>query len=259
MAGPQVDFGRLAGMLFLVCFAAASLLAVVNAKTAPVIAELAAAKAAGSRKSVLPATTVKVDGGGGSFHVDLAAELASETSEARAVLGDDQEGAGFLDVYRGYDESGTITGYAFECELPDGYSGAIRFMMGVVWDPAAGEFVVGGSKILKHGETPGLGANINALSYEEKTRAAAEGRLPVPDFLRSFRGRKRDAVRLRKEEPPGDIDALTAATITSKAYARAMRRVLEVCNRNADLFLHPRAPEPVEAAETSEGGSAHGE
>lgn len=242
MAGPQIDPGRLAGVLFGVCFTAATVLALVNSQTKPRIDAIAAKKAVAARKGVLPAGTVDVDGAEKAFHVDLSKGLTEHAAELGGILSDAQEKAAVLRVFRGYDEAGAVTGYAFSCELPDGYSGVIKFMVGVRHDAEAGEFRVAGSSVLEHAETPGLGANIDFVAYNEKVAAAAEDRVPVPGFLGQFRDQVAADIRLKKEDPPGPLDALTAATITSKAYAVAIRRVLGLCNRNTDQFLNPRQP-----------------
>lgn len=242
MAGPQIDPGRLAGVLFGVCFAAASLLAVVNGATKPRIDAVAAEKAIAARKGVLPAGTVQVDDDSKAFYVDLGGDFAEHGAELAGVLSAKQEDARSVQVYRGYGQDGQVTGYALSCELPDGYSGTIKFMVGVRYDADAGEFRVASSKILEHAETPGLGANISFVTYGEKVAAAKDDRAPVPAFLGQFRDRAVADVRLKKEDPPGDLDALTAATITSKAYTRAIRRVLGMCNRNVPQFLNPKVP-----------------
>jgi RnfABCDGE-type electron transport complex G subunit len=242
MAGPQIDPGRLAGVLFGVCFAAASTLAVVNAQTKPRIDAIAAQKAIAARKGVLPAGTAEVDTQEKAFFVDLSRGLGDQGAELTGILSDKQEKSQQVQVYRGYAEDGSVSGYALSCELPDGYSGVIKFMVGVRYDPEVEAFRVAGSTILEHAETPGLGANIDFVTYSEKVAAVEEARPPVPGFLGQFVDRVSETIRLKKEDPPGELDALTAATITSKAYAIAIRRVLGLCNRNTDQFLNPRPP-----------------
>ena len=242
MAGPQIDPIRLAGVLFMVCLTAAATLSVVNSGTKPRIDAIAAKKAIAARKGVLPANTADVDTGEKAFLVDLSKGFADHQGDLVGILSDAQEKAKQVQVFRGYDAEGNVAGYALSCELPDGYSGVIKFMVGVRYDAEAGEFRVAGSTILEHAETPGLGANISFVTYAEKVLAGEEDRPPVPEFLGQFRDRVSGTIRLKKEDPPGELDALTAATITSKAYAVAIRRVLGMCNRNVDQFLNPSEP-----------------
>ena len=58
-------------------------------------------------------------------------------------------------------------------------------------------------KTLAASETPGLGMKLNA-----------------PEFAGQFRGK--DATTLRLKKKGGDIEAITAATITSKAVLKAV-------------------------------------
>jgi electron transport complex protein RnfG len=252
MANAKVDFPRLTGILFAVCFLASLILAVVNSQTRPMIEATNIRKAASARKGVLPAETIKVDGATDAFLVDLSKDWEGHSEELAGVLSDAQEKAHLLKVFRGYDKAGKVTGYAFTAELPDGYSGMLQYMLGVTWDQAKSEFVVAGASILKHGETPGLGANIVAASYQEKVAAKKEHRPPVPKFLKQFLGKAVGKIRLKKEDPPGDLDALTAATITSKAYTQSVRKALGMCNRNVSLFRNPK-PSAQAAGQTQEG------
>lgn len=83
---------------------------------------------------------------------------------------------------------------------PRGYSGPIEMMVGI-----DKEGKVTGVKILNHRETPGLGANI------VKSR-----------FLNQFIGKSlKDPI-----EPKKDIDAITGATISSRAVCSGVREAL---------------------------------
>lgn len=261
MAGPQVDFARLAGVLFGVTLCSAMGLAIINGMTKPRIDAIAKEKAILSRKGVLPKGTASVDDEAASFLVDLGPDWGQNAGDLQGILNSGQEAARKIRVFRGYDEAKEVTGYALSCELPDGYSGKIGFMVGMSYDQDAEEFKVSGSSILSHAETPGLGANIVHLSYSEKQAAKAEGRPPVPGYLQQYVGKGIEEVRLKKEDPPGPLDALTAATITSKAYTQAVRRVLAMANRNTDAFLNPPVPAATpEAPSHAEGeGVGHGE
>lgn len=87
-----------------------------------------------------------------------------------------------------------------------GYSGTIDVMVGV---DAAG--VVQGARVLTQTETPGLGAKIVESS-----------------FMGQFAGRTADQVALRKDDSArGAIDAIAAATISSRAVTRAVRAALD--------------------------------
>jgi electron transport complex protein RnfG len=80
---------------------------------------------------------------------------------------------------------------------PPGYSGAIRLVYGV---DASGSLT--GVQVLEHTETPGLGAKITTA------------------WIDQFKGKTRDEVVLKKDG--GAIDAIAAATISSRAVTRAV-------------------------------------
>lgn len=87
-----------------------------------------------------------------------------------------------------------------------GYSGPIAIAVGV--DDRAS---LTGLRVLTHTETPGLGAKI--------TGAAFSGQ---------FKGLDAAALKLTKDDPAaGRVDAITAATISSRAVTNAVRSAVE--------------------------------
>ena len=86
-----------------------------------------------------------------------------------------------------------------------GYSGPIEGLVGL--DPSG---AISGVRVLVQTETPGLGAKVAR-----------------PEFLAQFQGRKPDEVVLKKDDPAGKIDAVTAATISSRALTNAVRKAME--------------------------------
>jgi electron transport complex protein RnfG len=102
------------------------------------------------------------------------------------------------EIYEGI-TGGNVVGHAVKV-APRGYSGEIVMLVGV--DP---ELRIKGMKILSQRETPGLGTNV------EK-----------PKFQKQFIGKGiKDAI-----EPKKDIDAITGATISSRAVCEGVRAVL---------------------------------
>lgn len=253
--GPQVDFGRLAFALAAVCFGSAALLVGVNSQTAPMVAANQAKKTRQARMGVLPAGTAKVDTDAEKLTLDLASDWEPNTRDLKMILSRPVEQAKKIDVFRGYDEGGAVTGFAMVFELPDGYSGNITFMMGVAFDEGSNRFQITGAKILDHKETPGLGANIVQVDYAEKVAAQKEDRDPVPNFLAQYKGLSAERMVLEKDTgKPEDIDSLTAATITSRAFTDAAKRVLEMCDRNKDALRRPvQARGPATSGDAAEG------
>ena len=93
-------------------------------------------------------------------------------------------------------------GYAIESISKNGFGGAIRLMVG--FDT---EGTILNINVLEQKETPGLG-----------TKMADEGNV----LLLSLKEKKASEVNMTVKKDGGDIDALTAATISSRAYAEAV-------------------------------------
>jgi electron transport complex protein RnfG len=102
--------------------------------------------------------------------------------------------------------NGAFVGAAFESTSNEGYGGEISIMVGV-----NAEGAVQGVEILKAKETPGLGAKI------------AE-----PEFRSQFVGKTLAGTTWAVRKDRGDIDEITAATISSRAVVSALKRGCEV-------------------------------
>lgn len=89
----------------------------------------------------------------------------------------------------------------------NGFGGALSVMVGITTDG-----VVYNTAVLSHSETPGLGAKCQS----------DEG------FLKQFRGLDPSATKLSVKKDGGDIDAITASTITSRAYTLAVANAVKV-------------------------------
>ena len=102
-----------------------------------------------------------------------------------------------------------VVGYAVETASKNGFSGMIRMVVGF---DATGRVL--NVNVLEQNETPGLG-----------TKMADEGNI----LLASVKGRKLESKKLvdgklAVTKDGGDVDALTAATISSRAYVDAINR-----------------------------------
>lgn len=104
---------------------------------------------------------------------------------------------------------GEMVGTAFTVVTNKGYSGPIEIVIAM---EESGDKIAG-VRIKSHSETPGLGANATQIRYGEIE----------PWFLEQFKGLRPDEVWLKKDDPSGKIDAITAATITSRAITDAVR------------------------------------
>ncbi len=97
--------------------------------------------------------------------------------------------------------AGSVVGYAVESSA-NGFGGAIKMVVG--FDT---EGTVTGVKVLEQAETPGLGDLISKPSSKVEL---------------SIVGRNPGKIKMAVTKDGGDVDALTAATITSRAYVGAV-------------------------------------
>ena len=103
-------------------------------------------------------------------------------------------------------KGGELQGTAVESYSDKGFNGRISVMVG--FTPAGDIY---GYSVLKQGETPGLGAKMTAWFKTDKNAQSVVGKNPV-----------QAALSVRKDG--GDIDAITAATISSRAFLDAVNR-----------------------------------
>jgi electron transport complex protein RnfG len=122
------------------------------------------------------------------------------------------------------DMNGNLIGTAVESTDKNGFGGALKVMVG--FDP---EGVILGYTVLEHSETPGLGAQADSWFRQES--AQAESQPVVLDVLIGSPGKPGnhniigmnpgdDMMTVSKDG--GQVDAITASTITSKAFLRAV-------------------------------------
>ncbi len=97
-----------------------------------------------------------------------------------------------------------IVGYAIESSAM-GFGGSINLMVGITPDG-----VVYNTSVLSHSETPGLGAKCNTDTK----------------FMDQWKGFDPSVKQLSVKKDGGDVDAITASTITSRAYTQAVANAL---------------------------------
>ena len=103
-------------------------------------------------------------------------------------------------------KDGKTVGYAVESFTSKGFSGTINIMVGFDME---GNIV--GTSVISHSETPGLGA-----------------KMTEPAFYSQFIGKNPTSFKLGVRKDGGDVDAITASTITSRAYCDAVDRAYRV-------------------------------
>ena len=108
------------------------------------------------------------------------------------------------EFYEASSEQG-VAAYAVKSAV-NGFGGALTLMVGITADGK-----VYATKVLSHSETPGLGAKCETQE----------------SFYGQFRGFDPSAGKLLVTKDGGSINAITAATITSRAYTLAVQNALD--------------------------------
>jgi len=123
--------------------------------------------------------------------------------ETKAVDG------GILTFYRAYNND-EFVGTAVATFTNRGFSGEIRLLVGLLPDGT-----IHNIDVLGHAETPGLG---DKIEHRKST------------WPQQFQGKHPARFNLRVKQDGGDVDGITAATITARAYADAVQRAFDNLN-----------------------------
>jgi electron transport complex protein RnfG len=108
-------------------------------------------------------------------------------------------------------KDGQFVGVAVETFTDKGFSGKFRIMVGFLPDGTINEITV-----IEHKETPGLGDKME----KDKSFNKSTGLSWTSQFL----GKHPDEFSLAIKKDGGDVDAITAATISSRAFCDAVQR-----------------------------------
>ncbi len=119
------------------------------------------------------------------------------------------------EFFKGRDSGGLVRCVAIITESKKGYGGEIKLLVGV--DP---EGKIQGIEVLEHYETPGLG-----------------DRIKTPEFRNQFKGRSLKDTKFKVKKDGGDIQQLTSATISSRAFCEAVEKALLFFDANKDTIL----------------------
>lgn len=162
------------------------ILAVVNAVTAPQIEKI--------EKETLAAGIQKVMGG---------EEMTVGAPDTIKQTIDNKEKT-FI-IYKVSDKEGTVIGHAVQSS-ENGFGGELKVLTGFSQDG-----IILGYTILQSAETPGLGAKASTWFQKESGEK------------RSVVGKNLDQCNFTVSKDGGDIDAITASTITSRAFLKAIQ------------------------------------
>ena len=207
----QSNLKNMALVLLFICLGASAAVAVVYAVTKEPIELAEAAKVNDAIKQVVPAC-----------NNDVAKDTLSIT---------DPTVSSKMDKIYVAKKDGQIVGYAIPVTTTKGFGGAFSLMVGFTPDGA-----VYNTAVINHQETPGLGAKITD---------------PNQPFVKQWKGMNlvNGSVKIAVKKDGGDIDAITASTISSRAFCDAMQQA-------ADIFNSINSESSASAAEAAPADSS---
>jgi electron transport complex protein RnfG len=135
--------------------------------------------------------------------------LSDTTVSVGLALQLKQNGVTVGNIYTAMAADGTVAGYAVEVTSAEGYGGDIRIMCGIT-----SEGVLRGISILEIGETAGLGMRAESVIVPQIHN------LDVAEITYTKTGKT----------STDEIDAISGATITTRAFVNMINGALEVCN-----------------------------
>ncbi len=182
---------KLGLILFIITAIAATLLAVANNATSDLIAQVQEQESNKARQEVLPSAD--------TF-------MPLDENEFNSIVAENNK---VKEVYVGKDSAGELVGYTLKT-VASGYGGDIEIITGI-----SAEGNVTGMKVVSHSETPGLGANSEKL-----------------EFRNQFVGKSTSSnISVVKSAPKdNEIQAISGATITSKAVTGGVNMAIDVFN-----------------------------
>ena len=196
--------------------------------TAPIIAEKERLATEAAVLRILPGAVAKRD-----FVIDAAGRLAPVDPASGGANGAAAGGGGL--VYAGYDAQGRLQGLAFT-GVGSGYSGPVEVLF--AYDPER-QLIVR-SKVLKSTETPGFGDKLDTDPAFLKNLEALDARL---DATGQALANPIVTVKNGTKTQPWQIDAITGATLSSRAMGKAAnqaaQRAAPAIQRSLTLLAQP--------------------
>ena len=191
---------NMALVLTVISIVSAGLLAVVNSVTDGPIAEINEKTVSDGVKSVVV----------GDSDIEFTVAPAQEKN-------------GFV-FHRVTAADGNILGTAVEATDPNGFGGDLKVMVG--FGP---EGDILGYQVLEHSETPGLGAQADAWFRQASGEVAEQSAVttvllgaPAKAGNHNIIGMNPGDNLMAVSKDGGEVDAITASTITSRAFLRAV-------------------------------------
>lgn len=194
----QIDWKvvfKLGFILLLISAVAACCLALTNYVTAGTIEEMNIQANTVARQEVLSDAT--------EFEEISAEDVAKIATEIGMEKPEE-----LLEIYAGKN-NGEVVGYTVKTGPTSGFGGEVQVLTGV-----SSEGVITGITIIKHNETPGLGALAAGEWNDQFTGKSATEELVV--------------VKGTAKEGSNEIQAITGSTITSKAVTEGVNTSIQV-------------------------------
>ncbi|MBO7481890.1 MAG: RnfABCDGE type electron transport complex subunit G [Bacteroidales bacterium] len=149
-------------------------------------------------------------------------------------------------VYKAFDANNQLVGTAIEAVTDKGFGGDVKVLVGFDTDGK-----IFGYSVLEHKETAGLGSKMGEWFQE-----GGKGNVIGKDLSTEAKVRK----------DGGDVDAITAATISSRAFCDVLNRAYatykasgNTCAQQADAEpqeeVKNETAEPANVEPTNEGGN----
>lgn len=139
-----------------------------------------------------------------------------------------------LQFFPAFTKDSSLVGTAIKTYSRKGFSGMVTVMVGFTAD---GD--ISGFRVLEHKETPGLGSRMFSwFSDKKKPRQNVIGTNP-------------DKSNFMVMKDGGSFDAITAATISSRAFLESIRRAYNTLKSEKS----PYTPTTVKVGDTKKGGN----
>lgn len=213
MAKLKSSFRNMVVALLGVTFVASASLGLVNDATKETIKTTEAKKQTEAVASVLPAF-----------------DQLGESYKVMPATGKDS-----IEVFPAQNSEGKVIAYAVKSYTYNGFSGYIEIMVG--FDEQG---TITGYQVLKHAETPGLGTKMNDWFKPQTTvsKSLIENifgfEVKTVERQSSVIQKNPEKTKLTVTKDGGEIDAITAATVSSRAFLDAINRAYSVLNNLYD-------------------------
>ncbi|MCQ2110338.1 MAG: RnfABCDGE type electron transport complex subunit G [Bacteroidaceae bacterium] len=198
----ESNFLNMAVVLLVIAAVAAALLASVNSMTVEPIAKINEDIQNNAIRSVLV----------GDSDVELS--VAAPVQKGELIL------------FKANDAAGNLVGTAVRSVDHNGFGGDLVVMVGFAPDGT-----ILGYEVLEHAETPGLGAQAKDW-FKQSAAASDKGQSKLADIMlgaasaagnHNIVGMNPGKSNMTVSKDGGDVDAITASTITSRAFLRTVQ------------------------------------